>query len=216
MADEKNETDSKGIPLKSEMPDFPPVWIFYTVMNIVFGCVGFAIAWFAAYAREAKITKADAQILLIKQFDLGWLYLGVFVLRTLQLPLSVALGQARKDSKIALPDQHVYKVMGAEGSKLGYVLMETEGALGDFNRAQRALMNYHENFPTIVLQYLVASFVFPFESFICISLWAVSRCMGAAGYKGSVKGRMNGMLPGIVSMFVLQGMIIIVALKALK
>jgi len=39
-----------------------------------------------------------------------------------KIPLISILGHARKDAKIGLPDQQVYKVMGAEGSKLGYVL----------------------------------------------------------------------------------------------
>ena len=107
--------------------------------------VGFGITLIAAYAREENITKSDVRVLLIKQFRLGWLYLdilvlrslqkqfdfkwlyfGVFVLRILQLPLYPELGQARKDSKINLPNQHVYKVVCAKWSKLGFVLMETE------------------------------------------------------------------------------------------
>jgi hypothetical protein len=209
----KIETDAKGIPLKGAMPESTPVWFWYTAMNVVFGAMGFAVAYFAAYA--SKTSKADAQIATLAGFDFGWLYLGIVVLKILQLPLYVVFVDTRKVSKIHLPDQHVYKVMGAEGSKLGFVLMETEGALGDFNRAQRALMNYHEIFPTTALLYVAASFVFPFEAFWCVTAWAVSRVVMAHGYKGSANGRMLGTLIGAVAQGVLQGMVVIVSYKAL-
>lgn len=106
--------------------------------------------------------------------------------------------------------------MGAEGSKLGYVLMENEGVHGVFNRAQRALQNYHENFPGVVVQYVAASFVFPFEAFVCMMIWQIATCVGAVGYADSVDGRMKGRLPGYFAMSTIGGMIIIIAFKALS
>jgi len=209
--DKVPETDSRGIPLKSVMPEKPAMWIIYTILHVVLGSIGLSIAWYFVYNPEANV-----KILIISDLGLGWLYLGILVLKILQIPLISILGHARKDAKIGLPDQQVYKVMGAEGSKLGYILMETDGALGDFNRAQRALMNYHENFPTTVLLYVAASFVFPFASFVCISIWAISRCINALGYKGSVNGRLNAALPEAIATSTLQGILMIVAKKALS
>lgn len=107
--------------------------------------------------------------------------------------------------------------MGSEGSKsnLGYVLMETTGVHGEFNRAQRALMNYHEVFPTLALQYVAASWVFPFEAFVCVIIWAVTRWIGAVGYKSSAWARFNGNFPGLIAMMTIQGMVMIAAVKAI-
>ena len=105
--------------------------------------------------------------------------------------------------------------MGSEGSRLGYVLMETEGEHGAFNRAQRALMNYHETFPTLVLQYVAASWVFPFEAFLCVMVWAATRCIGAVGYRSSARGRFNGNMPGLLAISTIQGMVLIASIKAL-
>ena len=107
-------------------------------------------------------------------------------------------------------------VMGAEGSKLGYVLMENEGVHGTFNRAQRALQNYHENFPGVVVQYVAASFVFPFQAFVCMMVWQTSCCVGAVGYTENVDGRMKGRLPGYFAMSTIGGMMAIIAYKALS
>ena len=106
--------------------------------------------------------------------------------------------------------------MGAEGSKLGYVLMENEGVHGTFNRSQRALQNYHENFPGVIIQYIAASFVFPFEAFVCMIIWQISSCVGSVGYAKNVGGRMKGRLPGYLAMYAIGGMTAIIAFKALS
>ena len=186
-------------------------------MTIIITAIGTAIAYFSSYFTESNISDANSKIDIISQYDLGWLYLGIFLVGKLTLPIQISLGSARKASKAGLPDQHVYKVMGtSEGSsKLGYVLMENEGVHGAFNRAQRALQNYHENFPGVVVQYVAASFVFPRNAFVCMMIWQISSCIGAVGYKNDVKGRMKGRLPSYFAMATLSGMILIVALKSL-
>eukprot|EP00545_Synedropsis_sp_CCMP1620_P008113 CAMPEP_0119010512 /NCGR_PEP_ID=MMETSP1176-20130426/5061_1 /TAXON_ID=265551 /ORGANISM="Synedropsis recta cf, Strain CCMP1620" /LENGTH=215 /DNA_ID=CAMNT_0006963185 /DNA_START=67 /DNA_END=714 /DNA_ORIENTATION=- len=213
MASKIIETDAKGIPLKGPDPGLPfPV--FYAVGNTIFGAIGFGVAWFWAYS-ASKQEVADAKMALVNQYDLGWLYLGILLLKTLQIPLYAMLGVTRGACKVHVPDQHVYKVKGAAGSNLGYVLMDTEGVNGDFNRAQRALHNYCEAFPTVLALYIAASWVFPFEAFVCAVVWAASRIMSASGYKSYADGRMSGMLIGVVALSILQGMIIIVAIKTL-
>ena len=84
------------------------------------------------------------------------------------------------------------QVKGAEGSKLGYVLMETDGAIGAFNRAQRGLQNFNEAFGLFIVMFLLASFAFPFAAFILACLFMASRVAAAVGYTASADGRMGG------------------------
>jgi hypothetical protein len=209
------ERDAKGIPLKSPYPDGTSVAVLYSTMTLVITVIGAAIAYFTSYYTESKVAAANSKLGIITDYNLGWLYLGIFLIKILTLPINISLGSARKASKAGLPDQHVYKVMGGGGDKLGYVLMENEGVHGQFNRAQRALQNYHENFPTVVIQYLAASFVFPFEAFVCMMIWQISSCVGSVGYKVNVDGRMRGRLPGYFAMSTMSGMILIIAFKTL-
>lgn len=209
------ETDEKGIPLKGTVyPEKPSVPVFYGIMNVIFTTVGYLIANYGVYRGET-IDTGDAKMILVKTHDMGWLFLGMFLLKLLQLPISTILGMARKECKVNAPDQHVYKVCGAAGSKLGYVLMENEGHLGKFNRAQRALMIYHEKFPSFALQYIVASFVFPKEAFICIMLFAIGALLSALGYVKGAESRLNGYLLEILSVSTIQGMLLIVAKRTL-
>ncbi|KAL7540014.1 hypothetical protein ACHAXR_009799 [Thalassiosira sp. AJA248-18] len=213
---EKIETDSKGIPLKLVgYPDGISVAVFYIIGNSILGGIGLAAVWFLAYAPDAKRANADIKIGILAEHNLGWLYLGIFLLKILQKPIETILGEARKASKVNVPDQQVYRVMGTDGSKLGYVLMEKDGVHGAFNRAQRALMNYHEEFPTLALQYVAASWVFPFEAFVCVMVWATMRWFGAVGYKSSAESRFHGIMPRLIAMCAIQGMVLIAAVKAL-
>ena len=191
--------------------------VLYAMFTIIPGAIGLAIAYAVityVSSTESK-SAADTKLSLLATYDLGWLYLGIFLIKLLQLPIGIILGEARKASKVNVPDQHVYKVMGSEGSRLGFVLMETEGDLGKFNRAQRALQNYHEQFPTMMLQYVAASFVWPFEAFVCIVVWSVSCVLSASGYVDSANGRMKGRLPGYFAAATVQGLVLIAAYKAL-
>ena len=219
MTDEEKGTDERGIPLQSQFPDSPPVWIFVPTFNTVLLGLGVLIAYFASYAPASKETAINTKIDLLASYDLGWLYLGIFLLQMLQLPLTVLLAHTRKESKVNVPDQHVYKVMGMmDGSKppVGYVLMETEGVIGRFNRAQRAWMNYGEQFPMLALLYVAAGFVLPIDSFVVVMVFACARIVAAFGYVQGADGRRLGTVISVLSLSVLQGMVLIAAIKALS
>lgn len=209
------ETDNKGIPLKGPYPEGVPIAVFFSVFHAVFGLVGYAIAQYVIYGGEVSKAKADAKIAILAEYDLGWIYMGLIAVKLLQIPLMIAFGDARKKSKTHAPDQHVYEVKGAEGSKLGYVLMVTDGVQGEFNRAQRAWSNYHETMALVVILFLASGWVFPFESFLCAVIWGLARVMYAFGYGTSAEGREIGFMISTFVPNVMQGMMIIAAMKSI-
>ena len=105
----EQQRDAKGIPLKSPYPEGVSVPVLYSTMTIIITTIGTIIAYFSSYFTEAKVAAANAKIAIISDYDLGWLYLGLFLIRILTLPININLGAARKASKADLPDQHVYK-----------------------------------------------------------------------------------------------------------
>ncbi|KAL7447707.1 hypothetical protein ACHAWC_000043, partial [Mediolabrus comicus] len=68
-------------------------------MTIIITAIGTAIAYFSSYFTESNIEKANSRISIISQYDLGWLYLGIFLVGKLTLPIQISLGSARKASK---------------------------------------------------------------------------------------------------------------------
>merc|ERR1719230_553586 len=116
--------------------------------------------------------------------------------KILFMGININLGMARKASKVNLPDQHVYKVHTAENQPaLGYVMMETEGDIGRFNRAQRAMQVFLESFTMFLALFLLAGYVFPFPAFVLAGLAMMFQVVSAVGYTGKADARMGGKFP---------------------
>jgi len=213
LTDDK-KFDDRGIPLKSDYPAKIQIPVLYSVFATIFLIIGLGIA-FAVYKLGAT-SKYDAKISLLASYDLGWVYVGFFCVKLGVLMININLGVARKAAKINVPDQHVYKVYTPEGAPpLGYALMESEGALGAFNRAQRAYQNYLENAPLFVAYYLLAGFVFSFPTFITGIYYAVTRLVATFGYTSSPNSRLAGNVLGNIGVMVLEGFVLVAGIKAL-
>ena len=207
------ETDSKGIPLKSSYPETPSVPVIYTIFNTIIFVIGSAAAYFAIIRNNKE---GDAKVALLAEYDLGYLYLTAVVLKLGQLLMGTNLGVHRKEAKVNVPDQQVYQVKGAEGSKLGYVLLENEGVLGRFNRAQRSVQNFNENFPQTMLYILLAGFVYPKEVLVLSSVFAVSRYISAIGYTAGADGRTKGFMLANLAIAVVEALVVISGVRAIQ
>ena len=210
---DKEETDSKGIPLKGPYPpNVNIVFLYFITTGVFLGLMGTVCYFTIVKDNEA----ADEKLKLLAQYDLGYLYAALVSLFVGQFVMGINTGNARKYCKAKSPDQHVYEVKGAEGSKLGYVLMDTEGVNGRFNRAQRAVQNYNETFPMNALFIVFAGFVYPKEVMILTFVFAVSRVISAWGYTSSSNGRMPGFMLSNFAMWSVASLNIMIAYKLLS
>lgn len=207
------ETDNKGIPIKGPYPANPPVAVLYVTFNSILHAI---LGTLAYYVLVKGHPTASAKLAIIAQYDLGYLYLAAIILKLGQFAMGINCGEARKQSKVHLPDQHVYQVKGAEGSKLGYVLMENEGVLGKFNRAQRSVQNYNETFPQTVLYVLLAGFVYPKEIMVLVAIFSVSRVVSAVGYTQNVEGRMGGFMLSNIIVTIMESLVAMIAYQSLN
>eukprot|EP00930_Biecheleria_cincta_P061582 TRINITY_DN47148_c0_g1_i1.p1 TRINITY_DN47148_c0_g1~~TRINITY_DN47148_c0_g1_i1.p1 ORF type:complete len:232 (-),score=33.06 TRINITY_DN47148_c0_g1_i1:81-722(-) len=208
------QVDETGIPVKSTYPDSPPVPALYAGFTTVFGGIGFGIGY-AVYKLGAT-AKYDAKIDTLAKQDLGWIYLGLVASKLTFVTINTNLGIRRKAAKVNVPDQHVYQVHTGSKPALGYVLMESQGVLGAFNRAQRALQNYLEALPNYLATFFAAGYVFPFPTFITSIIFGASRMAAAIGYTAEPNGRMAGNIFGTLLQDILQGFIILAGVKALQ
>ena len=113
------------------------------------------------------------------------------------------------------PDQQVYQVKGAEGSKLGYVLMDYDGDNGKFNRSQRAIQNYNETYPQALIYIVLAGFVYPREVMVLAGIYSFTRLTYAVGYTSSVDGRLGGFIISNLVIHALESLVGIIAYKLL-
>eukprot|EP00667_Euglena_gracilis_P020257 EG_transcript_21897 len=207
--------DASGLPLRADAADFPqPLAGFYLVMNLATLGLGQAAAWPIYLAFSSN--RVEAKFSLLAEYQLGWLFLVPFLLRSTLTVLNTIAGVWRKEAKVNPPDQHVYKVFTAAGiAPLPYVLMAEEGALGCFNRAQRAAQNYVEYLPGMVGYVLLAGFVFPLPVFVCTAVYVSARMMMASQYIQVSKSRMRGFVLSNASVTVVEGLLLLTAGKVL-
>lgn len=79
--------------------------------------------------------------------------------------------------KVAGVDGERHEVVGPDGNmqRLPYVVMEDEGELGEYNRANRALQHFNENAGVLPTLAVAGGFVFPLAVLVLASLYAICR-----------------------------------------
>eukprot|EP00667_Euglena_gracilis_P023644 EG_transcript_26794 len=209
------QRDAMGIPTTSDFDKFRmPALLYFFLMNLVFMGLGQGFAWAIYFSFGSPAV--ELRLALLAEYELGWLYLASFLLRAGQSVLTALVVVWRKETKVSVPDQHVYKVFTPPGKDpLPYVLMAEEGALGCFNRAQRAAQNYVEYLPGMVGSVLLAGFVFPLPVFVCTAVFVVARVLMALQYTQAANGRRLGFGLSTLSSTVIEGLLLLVAGKAL-
>jgi len=211
--------DSQGIPVNSAYPEIlkylpVPTWC----VHLVFICVGVAVGQAAAWPIYHHVAdhRVPSKLQSLGSQDLGWLYLAVYVLKTGSVLLNIQATSWRRKARINVPDQHVYKVWTPPGGPaLPYVMFETEGDLGRFNRSQRAVQNYQEYLPGVLVTAVMAGYVFPFPVFILTLVYVASRMVMAVRYTESSDGRKAGFILSLLVSLMLDGLLLLVAYKVI-
>jgi len=209
------ESGADGLPVRSDLAKIPnPVWLFFTAINAVVLGVGVGLAFLIYH--YLPDSKSEGKIRLLAEYDLGWLYLAVFVLKFGLNAINAVVASRRKEARANNPDQHVYRVYTAPGAPaLPYVLMETEGDVGRFNRAQRAAANYLEYLSGVLASTLLAGFVFPLPVFVASVVYVLGRLMMTVQYSQAAKARTPGFATSNIAAVVVDGLLLLAACKAL-
>lgn len=149
--------------------------------------VGFGIA--RAIYSGGDTAAYDAKVALLSEYDLGYVYVSAFV-----LSLTVAwlnyfpvllknrfmhiLGNLRSNL-------FIYKVMDAtdqDSKRQPHVVLDQEGGIGQYNRANRSMHHFTENVGGHVLCILFAGFVFPRPAMVATVLLCIGRVLHQIGY----------------------------------
>lgn len=208
------QRQANGLPRKSPYPDFNPSFV-YPLFMLLFLLVGTGIAYLIHMYAGGK-ANSDAKMAILRKYELGYLYLALVVLSWGPKLLDTIVAQERAESHASVPDQYVYKVMRPATTiapSLSYILLETNGPVGRFNRAQRAAGNLGEKLPTHLALSAAAGFIFPLPVLVLSVLFVIFKVIGAFGYARSTKERMG--MPGFLIAAVVEGMVLFAGLGAL-
>jgi uncharacterized membrane protein YecN with MAPEG domain len=204
-ASQKKETESTEGPIpaidKAGFMKFAPLFLaFLTIPR----AIGFGIA-FAIY-KYGKTQLYDKNMAVLKEHELGYLYLAAVVMGFLvawvnNYPMLYKNMVMRMKSGNLRANMMFYKEAGA-GAAAPYVVMETEGPVGSYNRANRSLTHFTENSASLLVSMVLAGYVFPFPCLVLVSIFAFGRILhqvgyAASGYGGHAFGFMLAMISGV-------------------
>jgi len=182
--------------------------VVYPMMFAVTNVVGLLCAW-GIYAISPA--SYDGKIAALKGQDLGYLYVAVRVLTLVLSFQQVFVAIGRKMAKADNPDQYIYKTQRRDEP---VVRLVTTGAIGAFNRAQRAIDNTREVFATVLVDVLLGGYVFPKPMLVCVCLYFCARLCFSAGYIKSPGGRGPAQGVSFLMACVIGGLMLFPGLKS--
>merc|ERR1712164_215558 len=134
--------------------------MLFGMMPAVGQVLAWGYYWVHAYLLGGKAA-FDTKLQFIQQYDLGWVFLSVWVISMARARLIVNANAQRAGARVDRPDQHAYKIMDSKAKEdAPLVLMANTGPLGRFNRAQRGVFNTDESMPLYVANTILAGSMF--------------------------------------------------------
>ena len=190
---------------------------FLSFIFSIFRGIGLAIA--LAIFLQGNTAAYEEKIAIVAQLDLGWMYLGLFLINLATLVLFILNQRFRHLLSFPRPDQQLLKVVTdwkkPADKAIGFAVLEDEGLAGAFNRSGRAAFNFLEYVPCLVAFVLAAGFVFPFPTFVLCGLQVLGRSVYSIGYASGVSGRIPGFMLSTLTMIVLEMMVLFIGLRSL-
>eukprot|EP00413_Alexandrium_margalefii_P048040 CAMPEP_0204590872 /NCGR_PEP_ID=MMETSP0661-20131031/50037_1 /ASSEMBLY_ACC=CAM_ASM_000606 /TAXON_ID=109239 /ORGANISM="Alexandrium margalefi, Strain AMGDE01CS-322" /LENGTH=237 /DNA_ID=CAMNT_0051600941 /DNA_START=58 /DNA_END=771 /DNA_ORIENTATION=+ len=112
----------------------------------------------------------------------------------------------------------IYKVVTGQtvGDEPSYVVLETDGPVGSYNRANRSLHHFGENALPAVLCLVLAGSIFPFPALAATGAIAVGRILHQVGYSAiGYGGHALGFAMATLATTTLEMLCLLTALKSL-
>merc|ERR1712217_395956 len=94
-----------------------------------------------------------------------------------------------------------------------YVVLEDEGNIGKYNRANRSLTHFTENVPSFVVNWLLVSQVLPFPAFVLMVIFCIGRMLHMTGYTGGYGKHGPGFGLTMISSLPLEMLVLMIGLK---
>lgn len=152
----------------------------------------------------------DAKFAFIYDHQCGYVFVAWFVVYLARTYVgTINANGARAPTGLDRPDQHAYKIMAAGGmmADAPYCLMVNTGALGRFNRAQRAAFNMDESLPLFISGLIIVGTVLGPLVLVPALLAAYGRVKFANLYKQSSSARGAGFMPAVVAEVLTAGLV---------
>jgi len=170
--------------------------------RLIFGAVAFGIYKFTGLNSPIDMSK------------LGWAYLAVwlFSVMTFFLNFYPMVLKAKLDLKGNIrANMMIFKTIGSTGPM---VVLEEDGAIGAYNRANRSLFHFNEYLGSCVPCMLASGITFPLPVFVLTVVLFVGRVLHQVGYAaGGYGAHAKGFGMCMVAMLSLEALTLMSALS---
>ena len=123
-------------------------------------------------------TKYDANLVVMKEYDMQWAFLGsiVFSLMCVFINMYPMLHKERvmKGGNMRA-NMFIYRLAAEDPTESSAVVLHSDGDLGLYNRANRGLHHFLENGLHVVVAATFNALVFPFPTFVAFSVFCIGR-----------------------------------------
>lgn len=179
--------------------------------------IGYAIAF--AIHKYGKTKLYDKSIKKLPE-DAGYVYIAAvligFVISWLNnYPMLYKNMVMRQGSGNLRANMMIYKEAGSKADA-PYVVLEENGPVGAYNRANRSLTHFTETSGSIVICTLLAGYIFPFPTMVLTAIFTLGRILHQVGYS-SPKGygaHAPGFILSFVSTMTLEMLCLLAAMKS--
>jgi len=179
--------------------------------------VGLLIAWGVSHLDKSNF---DARIKAARASDMQWVYGAAFVFaRTCQFvntyPMIAKAGVMSGKAGNLRANMYIYKVLDATSDKSRPVVLQEEGVIGEYNRANRSMHHFVENMAAMVISMYLVGVIFPVPCFVISTVYAVGRVWHQVGYStGGYGSHGSGFGLVMISGAVMEGFLLLVCCKS--
>ena len=181
--------------------------------------IGYVVAMYIY--RNGDTALYDKNIERLAESQQGWTLLSAVVFNLVvnwvnSYPMLYKSMIMRFSSGNLRANMQIYKQYGTDAAN-GYVLLETSGPVGSYNRANRSLTHLVENSIPLALLILLSGGVFPFPTFVLTCIFGSGRVLHQVGYATIGYGAHGpGFAAASTATFVLQMLCFLAADKSLE
>ena len=100
----------------------------------------------------------------------------------------------------------IYRLAAEDPTQSSAVILNTDGHIGQYNRAHRTLYHFMENVAPVIVALPWTFQIYPFPSFILTCIYCLGRVIYAIGYTAAFSARTPGFAMDRISMWSLVGL----------
>ncbi|OEU19428.1 hypothetical protein FRACYDRAFT_268021 [Fragilariopsis cylindrus CCMP1102] len=156
----------------------------------------------------------DTKIEGLQQADLQWLYLALVVLgRMIAIVNFVPMGYKNNLKGNIRSNPFFYNT---EDENKTLVVFKNDGSMGMYNRSNRSIQHMVENIGVLLASIGPVGYVFPKQTFGTVCVFSLGRILHQKGYSKGYGKHAIGFLLSTLSVLTIEGLSLIVFLKASK